>query len=61
MSHPPLTVRKTKDDNENDESDSSSVISGNLEDELEKPSFLRRLGRRRKDSDNNDEDSDSQL
>jgi len=45
-------------DTEEDESDEGGVISSNLEDELEKPSFLRRLGRRRKDADSSDEDSD---
>jgi cell division protein FtsZ len=48
------------DDSSNDEDDDSEdagVISGNLEDELEKPSFLRRLGRRRKDVDGEDQDS----
>ncbi|HVA11591.1 MAG TPA: cell division protein FtsZ [Candidatus Dormibacteraeota bacterium] len=43
---------------DNDDPDQDSVISGNLEDELEKPSFLRRLGRRRKDSETDNEDSD---
>jgi cell division protein FtsZ len=47
-------------DTEEDESDEGGVISSNLEDELEKPSFLRRLGRRRKDADSSDEDSDDQ-
>jgi cell division protein FtsZ len=47
-------------DNEDEDSDEGGVISGNLEDELEKPSFLRRLGRRRKDADASDEDSDDQ-
>ncbi len=32
-----------------DDDDDSQVVSSNLEDELEKPSFLRRLGRRKKD------------
>jgi cell division protein FtsZ len=51
----------TSDDSasdDNDDSDQDSVISSNLEDELEKPSFLRRLGRRHKDADTNSEDSD---
>ena len=43
---------------DNDDSEHEHVISGNLEDELEKPSFLRRLGRRRKDAETDHEDSD---
>jgi cell division protein FtsZ len=42
-----------KDDDKTDKDD-SQVITSSLEDELEKPSFLRRLGRRRKDSDPDD-------
>jgi len=54
---------KSKDnDSKNDESDDSDdheVVSGNLEDDLEKPSFLRRLSRRRKDeTDDKDEESE---
>ena len=40
-----------------DSSDSNPVISGNLEDDLEKPSFLRRLSRRRKDDDEKSDES----
>jgi hypothetical protein len=43
---------------EPDDAEVGGVISSNLEEELEKPSFLRRLGRRRKDSDASDKDSD---
>jgi cell division protein FtsZ len=55
--------QKSSSDDNDDNDDSSDlngeVISSNLEDELEKPSFLRRLGRRRKDdADTNDQDSD---
>jgi cell division protein FtsZ len=35
---------------------SEEIVSSNLEDELEKPSFLRRLSRRRKDSEDNDDE-----
>jgi cell division protein FtsZ len=52
------------DSDDNDESNDSEfgneVISSNLEDELEKPSFLRRLGRRRKEADASDKDSDDE-
>jgi cell division protein FtsZ len=46
------------DKDEPDDSEVGGVISSNLEEELEKPSFLRRLGRRRKDIDAADQDSD---
>jgi cell division protein FtsZ len=46
------------DDEDDDKPEEHGVISGNLEDELEKPSFLRRLGRRRKDLDTDETDSD---
>ena len=49
----------SKDDDSDDEQEEHEVVSGNLEDDLEKPSFLRRLGRRRKEeSDHKDDDSD---
>jgi cell division protein FtsZ len=45
-------------DKDNDDTGSeNNIVSGNLEEELEKPSFLRRLGRRRKDDDNKDNES----
>ena len=44
------------DQQENDDSENGSVISSSLEDELEKPSFLRRLSRRRKDAEGVDKD-----
>ena len=50
----------TSDDSTSDDEDNSEeheVVSANLEDELEKPSFLRRLSRRRKDSDTKDDES----
>jgi len=47
-----------KDNNDKDDSSDSVVTSSSLEEELEKPSFLRRLGRRRKDTGTND-DNDS--
>ncbi|MEK7594756.1 MAG: cell division protein FtsZ [Patescibacteria group bacterium] len=43
---------KSKDDNK---SSDPEVITSNLEEELEKPSFLRRLGRRHKDTDKEDD------
>ncbi|HEY5152640.1 MAG TPA: hypothetical protein VII55_01570, partial [Candidatus Saccharimonadales bacterium] len=46
------------DDNDDDDSRHGEVVTGSsLEDELEKPSFLRRLSRRRKD-DNEDSDAE---
>jgi cell division protein FtsZ len=45
------------DDEKTDESNDSAVFGNNLEDDLEKPSFLRRLSKRRKDEEN-DEKSD---
>ena len=49
----------SKDEDSDDEQEEHEVVSGNLEDDLEKPSFLRRLGRRRKEeSDHKDDDSD---
>jgi len=64
---------KSEDDNKTDTPDEDTfshvkddaVISGNLEDDLEKPSFLRRLSRKKKEDkeDSSDEaktdDSDS--
>ena len=46
------------DESENDEGEVGDVVSSSLEEELEKPSFLRRLGRRRKDGDIDNKDSD---
>jgi cell division protein FtsZ len=49
--------RGDKDDDDNEDQDSeneSSIVSSALEEDLEKPSFLRRLSRRRKDSDPED-------
>jgi cell division protein FtsZ len=45
-----------KDKSDDSETEDHDVVTSNLEDELEKPSFLRRLGRRRK----HDEDSDDE-
>jgi cell division protein FtsZ len=47
-----------ENENENEDVEHNGVVSSNLEDELEKPSFLRRLGRRRKESDDNNIDID---
>ena len=44
-------------DHDKDDADAENIVSADLEDELEKPSFLRRLGRRRKDDDNKDNES----
>jgi cell division protein FtsZ len=44
---------KSKDD---DETGDNPIITSSLEDELEKPSFLRRLSRRRKDDEDGKED-----
>ncbi len=38
------------------DSDENGVVSSSLEEELEKPSFLRRLGRRRKNSESDDDE-----
>ena len=46
-----------EEDHDSNDHDTDSVVSSNLEDELEKPSFLRRLSRRRKDDDTKDNDS----
>jgi cell division protein FtsZ len=48
---------KSDDNDHGDESD-HEVITSSLEDELEKPSFLRRLSRRRKDSDDDQDDQE---
>ena len=44
------------DDHKNDDEEDSGVVSSNLEEELEKPSFLRRLGRKRKHGDDSEPD-----
>jgi cell division protein FtsZ len=41
--------------NSSDDLSSAAIIGNNLEDDLEKPSFLRRLAKRRKDEDSTDE------
>lgn len=46
-----------KDDADTSEPQDTEVVTSNLEDELDKPSFLRRLGRRRKDDDEPDDPS----
>jgi len=40
---------KDQDSDKSDDSDNHEVVTSDLEEELEKPSFLRRIGRRRKD------------
>jgi cell division protein FtsZ len=44
----------SNDSKSHDNNSDSGVVSGSLEDELEKPSFLRRLGRRKSDADDTD-------
>ena len=43
-------------DDKAEDNEENAIVSGSLEDELEKPSFLRRLGRRRKDKADKDKD-----
>ncbi len=47
-----------EDSQDNEEAPAADVVSGSLEDDLEKPSFLRRLGRRRKAPTADDEAGD---
>jgi hypothetical protein len=49
---------KGKEDDDNAPSEAPDVVASNLESDLEKPSFLRRLGRRKKDQ--ADDKSDDQ-
>ena len=50
-----------QDDNDSNDSDEHEVVSSSLEEDLDKPSFLRRLSRRHKDnSGHKSEDSDSE-
>ena len=56
----PSSFSNTNLDIDTDNSSSSRVISGtSLDDDLEKPSFLRRLAKRNKDAKNDDESTDS--
>lgn len=49
---PTLSTPKDKDKDDDDNESTTRVISGNgLDDDLEKPSFLRRLAKRKKDAD----------
>ncbi len=48
----------SSDGSKSDDESDHDVVTGSLEDELEKPSFLRRLGRRRKDREADSDDSD---
>jgi cell division protein FtsZ len=41
---------------EDKEDDSTDIVTSSLEDDLEKPSFLRRLGRRKKDADSTEDE-----
>jgi hypothetical protein len=47
----------TLDDKHDDEKDKPSVVTSPAEDELERPSFLRRLKKRRTDSSDDSDDS----
>lgn len=54
------SIKSKLEEDGHDEIDSHpEVISSSLEDELEKPSFLRRLSRRRKDYDHDDDQSET--
>jgi cell division protein FtsZ len=54
-------VKPAPADDDDHETEDHGVVTGSLEDDLEKPSFLRRLGRRRKGSeDENDTDNDAE-
>ena len=41
---------KKHDDDDDDDEEESEIVTSDLEDDLEKPSFLRRLAKRRKDA-----------
>jgi hypothetical protein len=56
-SESPLTNMWTLDDKHDDEKDKPSVVTSPAEDELERPSFLRRLKKRRTDSSDDSDDS----
>jgi hypothetical protein len=47
-----------KKSSQDDEDEEHEVVTSNLEDDLEKPSFLRRLSRRGKSQDSEDKESD---
>lgn len=49
---------KASDDDNTKETETDNIVTGSLEDELEKPSFLRRLSRRRNKDQSADEPSD---
>lgn len=52
------SIDEDKDDEE--ESDHHPVVSSHVEDELEKPSFLRRLAKRNKESDSDEDSKDTE-
>lgn len=57
------TITDDEEDKKADKSEAtkdSVVVGHDMEDELERPSFLRRLGRRKKDTDKEDEKSEEQ-
>ncbi|HXR49984.1 MAG TPA: cell division protein FtsZ [Verrucomicrobiae bacterium] len=47
---------EAKPEDKNKDEDSTDIVTSNLEDDLEKPSFLRRLGRRKKDADSTEDE-----
>jgi cell division protein FtsZ len=47
-----------EDDKDDDASEGSGIVTGNLEDDLEKPSFLRRLAKRHKDEEESSDTKD---
>lgn len=54
--HEEETEDKSDEPKEDADTEDEDVVTGSLEDELEKPSFLRRLSRRRKDHAKSDDD-----
>jgi hypothetical protein len=53
---PNIWAINNNDDDSDDGKEDHEVVAGNLEDDLEKPSFLRRLGRRRTKEEAHDHD-----
>jgi cell division protein FtsZ len=51
---PSTTDKASRFSTGDDDKERSAVVSGNLDDDLEKPSFLRRLSKRHKDDDSSD-------
>jgi len=55
---PAVSKKDDTSDDDDDDHAGGSVVSGNLDDDLEKPSFLRRLAKRRKEEKPVDADAD---